>query len=291
MHRRSLPTSQPPKRGRSPIQTRSATKRARLEQEAYERQRHEDREYWNRRYEMFVDNQDRNLLMENTRSQRPLSELPRGVVPFNAARRLDAMRTTGSQLAARTIRSRSQPVNRLLYGYKGYDPQRGVYRCANCGTNATPSQLRNWFNPGYHPIDLALTMPLTDRTAVDLFGEPISGAMTPVNRPPLLQANDLFTVQGQGILAVPNHHVPVVFTCSERCAEEQIRHNYARTSRHQTMIQAANETTSLLGGASVGSHAWVQDLFNTAPEVIYLPNDDGTSLFFNDRNPYNNPDL
>lgn len=194
-----------------------------------------------------VDNADRMTdpyVMESRSSEL----IPTDPPARNLAVRLDQLRATGSSRVARSIRSDKQPVYKDLFWTDTWDEPRGTYHCLNCGTLATPHQLGQWHNPGLSNRDLAMAMPLTDRTGFR--GRNNNARAPPQLIGPLLPENKLElpyrNVDGTWNIAITrepdSHRGPPTFVCSERCWQEQMSHNkwrgaanYAYHKRLRTM--------------------------------------------------------
>ena len=263
MHRRPI------KRALSPTDPQSDAKRQQIEsEEARARQREreeEDRWWWKNERKNEIDNADRLLIDRTTTDDRLL--VPRlAVTPRNAMRRLDHLRITGSQLDARAFRSEAQPVYDKLYNYRGWDFNKRVYRCANCGKLSTPGQLQDWFNPGYTHADLTATMPMHDfdLRVVAYEGRFVSRSLAPRERAVHIKGNDLFKKRTHGLLLAPLSEKPVVFVCSERCAEEQARFNYIWDDKNQRLRAMEADVSSEFRR---GSPQWFESYWKRAPEA------------------------
>lgn len=243
-----------------------------------------DRDEWQSRRERVQDNADRTLVTEllrpepqrlpdwmppvNRNNPHHLSLRVTGSqLPANSLLRMNQLRTTGSRTTSRSLRSTYTPVYDRLYAHSGYNTERRVYECANCRTLFTPRQLATWYNPGYRSIDLTIVYPLSDR---ELFptGVPLAHA------PPIPDTVEPRTEIFSDTIAVPSGSVPVVFVCSERCAQEQAEYNEIRRKKLKNIQKEDQTITSMVTqfvGGYRGNHAWEADMRRFAKDAV-LPN-------------------
>lgn len=238
----------------------------------------ENQRFWENQRDLFQDNADRPIASVAVSTRKPYTALTGSQVPLNLARRVDQLRLTGSPYLSRTIRSSKTPVyDRVVGAVDHYDPQRKVYVCMNCDRMFTPRQLATWYNPGYRSIDLTIVYPLLDRDDMTR----ASAANAPPRPPQVYPRHELFGDEG-ALTVVPSGERPVIFVCSQRCAEEQALFNRARLSKLQK-IQKEDRTVSTIlqdiPGAWRGNHAYRTDMYRFAPNS-FLPIEEEDDFFF-----------
>ena len=261
---------------RNPKRMRDATEAE--ENKRQRRQAFEDRDFFEQEAVTRLDNRDRMRSFSYSR------------VPTGYVARLDAMRTSGNQAAARAFRSERQPLFSNLYWTDTYQADRNrphfdTYFCLNCGKRATPTQLARWYNPGVHPLELSVTMPLMD-AATSSTGEsralaPLLPGVTempyPTTKITMFPARGtrpahLTAVPGLFGGVTPQDVPPTAFVCSKECYDEQMQHNHIRARRFRELKNARDQlllehpdTRSRAFHSAIGRKAGFAEL----PSMIY----------------------